>query len=129
MIARLLLIALAVWISGCASRKDAVLPQDGPSMLTVYREHFARLRRQTDADGARDGAPRPLATGPADLAGYTRDVADAIEARFPRLANPTLVMYVFPHLSPDGYPVPGYATQFPLYERVEYALPGEPTER
>ncbi len=35
-------------------------------------------------------------------------------------------MYVFPHLAgPESVPVPGYATRFPLYERVEYALPGE----
>ena len=45
---------------------------------------------------------------------------------FPRLPNPSLVMYVFPHLAgAERTPVPGYATTFPLYERVEYALPGE----
>jgi conjugative transfer region lipoprotein (TIGR03751 family) len=37
-----------------------------------------------------------------------------------------LVMYVFPHLAgAERVPVPGYATTFPLYERIEYALPGE----
>ena len=35
-------------------------------------------------------------------------------------------MFVFPHLAErEGVPVPGYATTFPMYERVEYALPGE----
>jgi hypothetical protein len=35
-------------------------------------------------------------------------------------------MYVFPHLASDErVPVPGYVTSFPMYERVEYALPGE----
>ena len=35
-------------------------------------------------------------------------------------------MYVFPHLAgTERVPVPGYATTFPLYERIEYALPGE----
>jgi conjugative transfer region lipoprotein (TIGR03751 family) len=35
-------------------------------------------------------------------------------------------MYVFPHLAgTERTPVPGYATTFPLYEGVEYALPGE----
>ena len=43
---------------------------------------------------------------------------------FPRLPNPTLVMYIFPHLAGDaGAPVPGYTTAFPMYEQVEYALP------
>jgi conjugative transfer region lipoprotein (TIGR03751 family) len=35
-------------------------------------------------------------------------------------------MFVFPHLAGEaGVPVPGYATTFPMYERAEYALPGE----
>jgi len=35
-------------------------------------------------------------------------------------------MYVFPHLAGEAHaPVPGYATAFPMYEQVEYALPGE----
>ncbi|MDX1656612.1 MAG: TIGR03751 family conjugal transfer lipoprotein, partial [Candidatus Competibacteraceae bacterium] len=63
--------------------------------------------------------------GAADLDGWLRSAADEIEARFPTVPNPTLVLYVFPHLGPHGVPVPGYATAFPLYETVEYALPGE----
>ena len=69
---------------------------------------------------------RPLASGAAPLEGYTRDAYNEIETTFPRLPNPTLVMYVFPHLATEErVPVPGYATTFPMYERVEYALPGE----
>ena len=36
-------------------------------------------------------------------------------------------MYVYPHLAQGRYPVPGYFTAFPMYERVEYLLPGEAT--
>ena len=125
---------LVVATGGCATRKDTVLPQDGPSMREIYDEHFgtmsrhsidgarAALAERTDpAAGARRVEPEEL-----DLAGYTRSVYDEIDARFPRLPNPTLVMYVFPHLAgPEAAPVPGYATTFPLYEGVEYALPGE----
>jgi conjugative transfer region lipoprotein (TIGR03751 family) len=69
---------------------------------------------------------RPIITGEAALEGYTRDAASDIDMTFPRLPNPRLVMYVFPHLAGDDQvPVPGYATAFPFYERVEYALPGE----
>ena len=33
---------------------------------------------------------------------------------------------MLPHLATDArVPVPGYTTAVPLYERVEYALPGE----
>ena len=42
---------------------------------------------------------------------------------------PDLVMYVFPHLAgTDPVPVPGYSTVFPLYQRVQYAMPGERVE-
>ncbi|HET9641887.1 MAG TPA: hypothetical protein VFP68_00665, partial [Burkholderiaceae bacterium] len=42
---------------------------------------------------------------------------------------PDLVMHVFPHLARGRYPVPGYVTVFPMYERVEYAMPGEAAPR
>lgn len=38
-------------------------------------------------------------------------------------------MYVFPHLTgTDPVPVPGYTTVFPLYQRIQYAMPGERVE-
>lgn len=47
------------------------------------------------------------------------------QQRFARVPNPDLVMVVYPHLAKGKYPVPGYVTVFPMYETVEYALPGE----
>jgi conjugative transfer region lipoprotein (TIGR03751 family) len=133
--------ALAAWISlsaalvGCISTKEDLLPQDGPTMHEVYDAHFQAPPRREEPDpglgrrGAEDGpAAAPGRHGSGDglrLASYTREAATEIDARFPRLPNPDLVMYVFPHLSEQGYPVPGYATVVPMYERVEYALPGE----
>ncbi len=134
---------LSVALSGCATSKDDVLPQTGPTMQQIYDEHFGRLqtgriedtRRRlhvrsppaTRANAAQSIAPRrPIATSTRDLAGYTRDAQREIEAIFPTVPNPTLVMYVFPHLAkPEGVPVPGYATSFTLYARDHYALPGE----
>ena len=69
---------------------------------------------------------RRLGTGPQALHGYTRTAHDELDTTFPRLPNPTLVLYVFPHLAgAERAPVPGYVTTFPMYEQVEYALPGE----
>ncbi|MGV8698510.1 TIGR03751 family conjugal transfer lipoprotein, partial [Pseudomonas aeruginosa] len=49
--------------------------------------------------------------------------------QFHRLPNPDLGMYVCPHLAgTDPVPVPGYRTVFPLYPRVQYAMPGERVE-
>jgi len=117
---------ISLVLSGCASTKDAVLPQDGPPMKAIYEQHIQKL-------GARDPlvirealGNRPDVDGNGSLHGYTREAHNEIDTTFPRLPNPSLVMYVFPHLAGDEQvPVPGYVTTFPMYERVEYALPGE----
>ena len=117
---------LVLTLTGCASTKEAVLPQDGPSMKAIYDNHLQALgaRDPQALRGELDG--RPLASGTPSLEGYTREAYNELETTFPRLPNPTLVMYVFPHLASDErVPVPGYVTSFPMYERVEYALPGE----
>jgi conjugative transfer region lipoprotein (TIGR03751 family) len=113
---------------GCATTsKEAMLPQDGPTIQEIYEQHLQGMSA-SQSDRAREALsrPRPLQPDAADLAGYTRAVADEIDTRFPRLPNPTLVMFIYPHLAgPAAVPVPGYATSFPMYERVHYALPGE----
>ena len=58
--------------------------------------------------------------------GYTRTAANELELLFPRLPNPDIFIHVPAHLATDlRIPVPGYTTAVPLYDRVEYALPGE----
>ena len=113
-------------LAGCASTKDAVLPQDGPSMKAIYEGHVQEMNARDPQVIRRELGDRPILTGEAALQGYTRDAFNEIDVLFPRLPNPTLVMYVFPHLAGESHaPVPGYATAFPMYEQVEYALPGE----
>ncbi len=55
---------------------------------------------------------------------FIRDSQSELENRFPLLKNPTLIMFVYPHLK-DGNPVPGYTTVFRLYKQEQYALPNE----
>ena len=118
--------SISLVLGGCASTKEAVLPQDGPTMKAIYERHIQEMNMQSPQVLRRELGRRPLKTGVADLQGYSRDAFNEIDVLFPRLPNPTLVMYVFPHLSGDTHaPVPGYATAFPMYEQVEYALPGE----
>ena len=113
-------------LAGCASTKEAVLPQDGPSMKTIYEGHVQEMNARDPQFIRSELGNRPVLTGEAALQGYTREAFNEIDVLFPRLPNPTLVMYVFPHLAGDAHaPVPGYATAFPMYEQVEYALPGE----
>ena len=77
---------------------------------------------EADAPGA-----KPMRTAPAPLyENYTRTSQNEIEVLFPRLPNPDIGVFVYPHLATrNAVPIPGYATVIPLYEKVEYALPGE----
>ena len=117
---------ISLVLAGCASTKDAVLPQDGPSMQAIYEDHVNTMNAGDPQVIRGELGHRPVVAGEAALQGYTREAFNEIDVLFPRLPNPSLVMYVFPHLAGDAHaPVPGYATAFPMYEQVEYALPGE----
>ena len=115
-------LALTSALAGCTD-KQAVLPPQAPTIEAIYAEHF-RGNTGLDLELARDMQKRPPDAHP----GFRPAGAatDAIEARFARLANPVLILYVYPHLAEaERVPVPGYFTVFPLYERTEYAAPGE----
>ncbi len=104
-------------LSGCSTYPN-IIPDSGPTTLDVYENHVL-------STGAQPRMYRPVHSERRDLAGYTRDAANEIDLKFPRLPNPELVLYVFPHFSPKGRPIPGYSTSFLLYEADPYALPGE----
>ena len=127
---RTLLPITLISLAACVSSKDTLLPSDGISMKTIYTEHFNAIGLRDTMHVHKELKSRPLEADVADLGGYLRDAYNELDAHFPRLPNPTLVMYVFPHLAgAERVPVPGYATTFPMYRQVEYALPGEvPTQ-
>ena len=143
---RLTLALIAAGLAGCASNAPSSVLAEGPRMIDLYRgtpasgtESGAEARRDEAAE-RRCGwwlfrwpcAAPEAATGPSeqdagpDAAAYTRTAANELELLFPRLPNPDIYIHVLPHLATDQrVPVPGYTTAVPLYERVEYALPGE----
>lgn len=95
-------------------------------MKAIYDGHVHEMNARDPEVLRHELGNRRLNTGEAALQGYTRDAFTEIDVLFPRLPNPTLVMYVFPHLAgKTRAPVPGYTTAFSMYEQVEYALPGE----
>lgn len=118
-------LACVLALTACASgSKQSTIPSDGPTMAEVYRQHM----EATGADGKHSPRDRLPLREPEDISPgpYTRTAINETESRFARLPNPDLVMYVTPHLASGGrYPVPGYTTVFPMYETVEYAMPGE----
>lgn len=122
-------------LGGCATSKEDLMPHGGASMLDIWQQETgggpAQGQHARQLLDARLSLRRPLnaEVTPATAnpnASYTRTAQNEIYRQFHRLPNPDLVMYVFPHLAgTDPVPVPGYSTVFPLYQRVQYALPGE----
>ncbi|WP_084257136.1 TIGR03751 family conjugal transfer lipoprotein [Pasteurella testudinis] len=122
-----LLLCLSITLlSACSTSKD-LLPTDNSTMRDVwnqgggtnellqYRGQNNRLQDPVNYVSAKEQAT------------YTRTAENEVNNLFPRLPNPDLVMYVYPHLSKSGepMPVPGYSTVIPFYSRTQYAQPGE----
>lgn len=132
------LLAITLILAGCTTSKEELLPHDDATILDVWNAGTGgnavggqAARQLLDA---RQSLRRPLQApdrqaAMAEQARYTRTAANEIYRQFHRLPNPDLVMYVYPHLAgSDPVPVPGYTSVFPLYQRVQYAMPGERTE-
>jgi len=133
----LILIVLATWLAGCSTTKDAMLIHGDKTMMDIWEVGTggsAGSLQSRQLMDARQSLRRPLSNAdveqtPVMQATYTRTAANEIYSQFQRLPNPDMVMYIFPHLAgTDPVPVPGYTTVFPLYQRVQYAMPGERTE-
>lgn len=120
---------LVMLLAGCSS-KEAILPAGDSMMLDLWQHRSGSVRQGAQA---RENLRRPL-TGPEQHGdrpqadSYSRMQENEISQQFPRLPNPDMVMYVYPHLADGNAPVPGYSTVFPFYSRPQYALPGERTE-
>ncbi|EAQ3014216.1 TIGR03751 family conjugal transfer lipoprotein [Salmonella enterica] len=118
-----------MWLAGCSS-KEAILPAGDSTMLDLWQHRSGSAQQGAQA---REALHRPL-TGQerqgnrTQAESYSRTQESELSQQFPRLPNPDMVMYVFPHLADGSAPVLGYSTVFPFYTRTQYALPGERTE-
>lgn len=144
---------LIAWLSGCANQ-NTLLPPTEREMIDIYREAMNEVdappapvfdpqvicgslelsesikacQRKLAAHAKRvyqvidtEESPQPMTYAP-----YTRTALTELKQLFPRHDNPDMVIYVYPHLATrTRAPIPGYTTVIPLYERIEYRLPGE----
>lgn len=123
-------VVLTLLLTGCSTSKDEMLPPGDSTMLELWNDSASA----THATGeSRATLRRPVTDSERVISQQTRDSysrtqENEIQQTFPRLPNPDMVMYVFPHLADGNTPVPGYSTVFPFYSQVQYALPGERTE-
>jgi len=125
--------------SGCSNHN--ILPDTGPDIQEVYGRHIggqkgdpARPPTDEEKEAHKQNTStvtgstslyRPVMDGAADLVDYTRQSGNEVEQLFPLLPNPQIVIYVPPHFTAKGRPIPGYTTVTRMYDHDEYAMPGE----
>jgi conjugative transfer region lipoprotein (TIGR03751 family) len=111
-------------LSACAN-KETILPVPEHDMKTVYDRHMQGIGNGKLYD-KRSLIRRPMIEGDVELSDYVYTEKNRLEARFKSLPNPTMYMFVAPHLAAETQvPIPGYLTEFKMWEHEHYALPGE----
>lgn len=119
-----LTLSLTSLLAACAT-KDSILPVPEQDMKAVYDRHMGTVGSGQLYD-KRSLIRRPMIEGDVDLSTYVRSEKDQLESRFKFLSNPTMYMFVAPHLATgDQVPIPGYVTEFKMWEKEHYAMPGE----
>ncbi len=115
---------ISVVLTGC-SNKDNFIPQPDQTMKTVYGNHMSGVGDGKLLD-TRSLVRRPMVEGDVQLSYYVRSEKNQLQSRFKLLPNPTMYMFVAPHLATtDQVPIPGYLTEFRMWEKDHYAMPGE----
>ncbi|EFH3744903.1 TIGR03751 family conjugal transfer lipoprotein [Escherichia coli] len=126
-----LLVLAALLLVGCSTSKDEILPPGDGTMLDLWQNKASSARTTTEARSVlrRGLNDAEMATRQSLEESYTRDAQNEIQQLFPRLPNPDMVIYIYPHMAGnEPAPVPGYSSVFSFYSRVQYALPGERLE-
>lgn len=106
-------------LAGCAS-KDDIIPKSEKTGAEVYYEFMGQ---QEGRDLRIYTTPQIMGASP-NLDAYV--LHNTPNPGYQLLPNPTLYLFVPAHMSArDRVPVPAYITEFKMFERDEYALPGE----
>ncbi len=105
------LLFILIFLAGCSTSKEKIFKTDMPSMKTIYEEKFGKAETVKPAD-----YQRSLVENKHAISNKSQAVYENLKQQFPLAPNPIMVMYIFPHLTAAGTPVPGYHTYFKLYE-------------
>ncbi|PID63418.1 MAG: TIGR03751 family conjugal transfer lipoprotein [Gammaproteobacteria bacterium] len=114
-------------LAACAhSPKQVIRQGEGPTVVEILQGTGGDVAESETARHTEQDIVRRPGTTSAGHAGYARTALNETRQLFPVLPNPTILLYVHPHLATsEQMPVPGYTTAYSLYERQQYALPGE----
>lgn len=126
-----IILALSGSLTACSTSQHDLLPVGNATMKDIWNKggsNESNISAYRSSNGRLIDAPHYVTKGEQQT--YTRTAENEVDNLFPRLPNPDLVMYVYPHLtdSSEQMPVPGYSSVIPFYGRVQYAQPGERTK-
>ncbi|MBP2170713.1 conjugative transfer region lipoprotein (TIGR03751 family) [Erwinia toletana] len=112
-----------VLLSACSTSQQQMMPVDkDTTMLKLWQQQSGGTQLLLDSRSLLRRTPAQVS----DQRSYSRNATNEIHQLFPRLPDPDMVLYIFPHLAGNRTtPVPGYSTVFPFYSHTQYALPGE----
>lgn len=98
------------------------VPEEGLTVSELYHQsiiesdksarllHSARLKRRVNYEG------------------YVRDAQNETKARFKKLENPAIPIFIYPHvarLGDEELVKPGFSSEFYLYKQNQFALASE----
>ncbi|PSU31795.1 hypothetical protein [Photobacterium lutimaris] len=123
------ILAVATIITGCSSKEplsreeryqNSPIPESSRTMQEIYDNHSgAKVNAENTQILRRSATWAELSNDPYTLNNTGR-------ADFRKLPNPKLYIYFAPSLTKeDRMPRPGWMSEFNMYSKPEYALPGE----
>lgn len=107
-------ILLTVLIGGCGSTpKSVIFDKDSPTMESILQGNAkGKLTFSEKAHGRGESLAH-------------NGTVNANQNVFRELDNPTLFLYIEPHVTKGGTYLPGMTVPYKQYNKVEFALPGE----
>lgn len=115
---------LCASLISCATHNASFVADDLPTMKAVFEQQFHSEGTLQRADVA-----RAIHEGDDGWNPQVKNTLRPLRSEFAYLPNPVLTMYIFPHLTDAGTPVPGYTTFFRFYEQDQVGLPSELYQR
>lgn len=131
--------AALLWLSGCTSMSD-VMPKQSLTMEQIYDHPGKIAAKNKSSENSANTFEVTPDNSSGDMQKIRNETKDQIKLSsaskltenvvsqntwqsFHKVANPTLKLYVYPHLAGSNeLPVPGYTTAFNAYEKEYWKL-------
>jgi conjugative transfer region lipoprotein (TIGR03751 family) len=107
------ILLLINWLSACTSSVGSLHESGSKTLKQVMVQNQSEVMHQVPlwADSA--------------LAGFSRTQATELDNTFPLFPNPTIYIYIDPHITVDGLPIMGMSTKTRMFKKDHYALQHE----